>query len=167
MTSTDGLRKMLVAMSLHQLQKLCEAEKLAKSAALPLVDMDKSALIEVLMAHYSSLTLAEMDNSALVQSLMELAKRKRLLRGVGAVAGACLAPWLVSAAVGAAGFGAAGIAANSWGAALMSFYGGATPAGSICAILQSVGATGLSSAASAVWACFGAKLGYTAAQQAT
>ncbi|KAH7280016.1 hypothetical protein KP509_37G048300 [Ceratopteris richardii] len=50
---------------------------------------------------------------------------------------------VVPAAIYFAGFTTAGIAAGSLGATLMSTYGGAVPAGSLCAVLQSIGAAGL------------------------
>jgi hypothetical protein len=40
------------------------------------------------------------------------------------------------------GFGAGGIVAGSVGTALMEMYGGSVGAGSLCAILQSIGAGG-------------------------
>lgn len=45
------------------------------------------------------------------------------------------------------GFTSAGIAAGSWAAGHMSSYGGVVSAGSPCAVLQSVGATGTCSPA--------------------
>ena len=42
------------------------------------------------------------------------------------------------------GFTAAGITAGSTAAAFMSSYGGSVAAGSACAVLQSIGAVGLS-----------------------
>lgn len=60
------------------------------------------------------------------------------------VAGVALAPVVVPAMVTAAGFGSGGIAAGSWAAGLMSSYAGVVPAGSLCAVLQSVGTVGLS-----------------------
>ena len=49
----------------------------------------------------------------------------------------------VPAAVGALGFGAGGVATGSWAAWMMSWYGGAVPAGGVVATLQAVGAGGL------------------------
>lgn len=65
-------------------------------------------------------------------------------------AGLIAGPLIATAAIEAAGFTSAGIAAGSWGAGFMSSYGGAVPAGSLCATLQSAGAVGLSAGASAL-----------------
>lgn len=70
-------------------------------------------------------------------------------------AGLALSPFLVTAIVGALGFGAAGIVAGSPAAAIMASYGGAVTAGSVCAILQSIGAAGLSSLATAITSIVG------------
>ncbi|CAG8554190.1 4259_t:CDS:2, partial [Cetraspora pellucida] len=59
------------------------------------------------------------------------------------VAGSLLGPLAFVGAVGAIGFGSGGIAAGSFAAWMMSLNGGATAAGSLVAILQSVGAAGL------------------------
>jgi len=63
-------------------------------------------------------------------------------------AGVCLiaAPLVIPAAVSAVGFGSGGIAAGSWAAGFMASYGGIVEAGSICAIMQSIGAVGAISA---------------------
>jgi len=61
-------------------------------------------------------------------------------------------PW----AVAALGFGTAGITANSIAAWMMSLYGGTVPAGSVVAVLQSIGATGgVGSVAKAIVAAVG------------
>ncbi|KAG6556774.1 hypothetical protein Mapa_001720 [Marchantia paleacea] len=54
----------------------------------------------------------------------------------------CAAPIAVPAVVAALGFTSAGIAAGSAAAGFMASYGGAVSAGSVCAVLQSIGATG-------------------------
>lgn len=52
------------------------------------------------------------------------------------------APVAIPCFVGVLGFGSAGIIAGSWAAQFMASYGGAVTVGSICALLQSIGATG-------------------------
>src|SRR5579862_7000732 len=52
-----------------------------------------------------------------------------------------LAQYLIPFIVVAIGFGAGGIAASSTAAWIMSWYGGSVTVASICAILQSIGAT--------------------------
>src|SRR5690242_12797635 len=58
------------------------------------------------------------------------------LLGLGVVA-------VVGAVVGALGFGSGGIMAGSVAASIMSSYSGFVTAGSLCAILQSIGAIGI------------------------
>lgn len=58
-------------------------------------------------------------------------------------AGVIVTPFAIKAIVVALGFGAAGITAGSWAAGFMASYGGFVWAGSLCAILQSIGAVGL------------------------
>ncbi|MCO5550416.1 hypothetical protein L7F22_003902 [Adiantum nelumboides] len=65
------------------------------------------------------------------------------MAAAAAAIGVAASPLWVPAVVGMAGFGASGVVASSWGAALMSTYGGLVPAGSVCAMLQSVGTAGL------------------------
>ncbi|OAE33697.1 hypothetical protein AXG93_2651s1070 [Marchantia polymorpha subsp. ruderalis] len=52
------------------------------------------------------------------------------------------APVVVPALVTTLGFTSAGIAGGSWAAGFMASYAGVVGAGSTCAILQSIGATG-------------------------
>lgn len=67
-----------------------------------------------------------------------------ILTTVGVVAtSAIVAPLAVTGIVGALGFQAGGIVAGSAAAGIMASSGGAVAAGSICAVLQSVGAVGL------------------------
>ncbi|KAH7280011.1 hypothetical protein KP509_37G048000 [Ceratopteris richardii] len=61
----------------------------------------------------------------------------------GAATAVGMVPVLGLAAVSLAGFTATGITAGSPAAMLMSTYGGAVPAGSLCAVLQSIGAAGV------------------------
>ncbi|RIB04134.1 hypothetical protein C2G38_707955 [Gigaspora rosea] len=63
--------------------------------------------------------------------------------GVSTVGGIVLGPIAFIGLVGAAGFGSTGIAAGSLAAWMMSLQGGATAAGSLVAVLQSIGAAGL------------------------
>jgi Interferon-induced 6-16 family len=74
-------------------------------------------------------------------------------------ASAALAPVIVTAAVGAVGFTAGGIAANSAASSLMASYGGAVGAGTACATLQSIGAAGLSTASTVALSATGAVTG--------
>ena len=79
-----------------------------------------------------------------------LQTQKQFLEGpclsqLGLVAGSILSPVLATITITAAGFGTGGILAGSPAAALMSSYGGNVTAGSLCAILQSIGASGMSS----------------------
>ncbi|CAB4470423.1 uncharacterized protein OCT59_020774 [Rhizophagus irregularis] len=66
-----------------------------------------------------------------------------LLTGGFALAGLLAGPAIVGGIVGAIGFGEAGIAAGSIAAWMMSLHRGTVAAGSLVAILQSVGAAGL------------------------
>ncbi|KAL2628934.1 hypothetical protein R1flu_013620 [Riccia fluitans] len=74
-----------------------------------------------------------------------------ILAGATIVTGVALAasPVAVPAVVACLGFGAAGIAVGSWAAGFMASYGGSVAAGSICAILQSIGALGTFAGATA------------------
>ncbi|CAG8781440.1 13949_t:CDS:1, partial [Cetraspora pellucida] len=67
----------------------------------------------------------------------------KAVAGALTVSGLVLGPLAFVGAVGAIGFGSGGIAAGSIAAWIMSLNGGATAAGSLVAILQSVGAAGL------------------------
>ncbi|WAR63446.1 hypothetical protein PtB15_17B45 [Puccinia triticina] len=66
-----------------------------------------------------------------------------IIAGCGTALGALSGPAVVQASVAAAGFGAEGIVAGTPAAALMASYGGSVGAGSVCSVLQSVGAAGL------------------------
>ena len=85
--------------------------------------------------------------------------------GIGAAgaAGVVLAPAAVPAALGAAGFTKAGIAAGSLGAKAMSIAatanGGGVAAGSVLAAAQSVGAAGLGAVGNLVASVFGGAAG--------
>ncbi|KAF9988524.1 hypothetical protein BGZ65_000594 [Modicella reniformis] len=64
--------------------------------------------------------------------------------GVGALVGGVLAgPLIVTGAIAGLGFGAGGILAGTPAAAIMASYGGTVASGSLCAVLQSIGAAGL------------------------
>ncbi|BBN07639.1 hypothetical protein Mp_4g05250 [Marchantia polymorpha subsp. ruderalis] len=72
-------------------------------------------------------------------------KRGLVTAGAGLVAAGIsvvAAPVVVPAVVTSLGFTSAGIAGGSWAAGFMASYGGLVGAGSTCAILQSIGATG-------------------------
>ncbi|XP_078538732.1 uncharacterized protein LOC144823779 [Lissotriton helveticus] len=96
----------------------------------------KSWLLELLHGTYDCASLKSKENKESSMSWALLAYVT-----VGAGIGAVAAP----AALTAAGFTAAGITAGSLAAAMMKLtalaYGGGVPAGSVVAILQSVGAT--------------------------
>ncbi|CAG8791493.1 649_t:CDS:1, partial [Racocetra persica] len=82
------------------------------------------------------------------QSYFEKAKKfasdnPKTTFGALTAGGLLLGPLAAAGLVGAAGFGSGGIAAGSAAAWMMSLQGGATAAGSLVAILQSVGAAGL------------------------
>jgi hypothetical protein len=66
-----------------------------------------------------------------------------LLTGGVALSGLLAGPAIIGGIVGALGFGEAGIAAGSIAAWMMSLHRGTVAAGSLVAILQSVGAAGL------------------------
>ncbi|XP_069122071.1 uncharacterized protein [Argopecten irradians] len=85
-----------------------------------------------------------------------------LAAGAGAAA-VVAAPVVVPAALGAVGFSAAGTAAGSAGAALMSTYGGSIAAGSAVSVMQSVGAAGIGVAGKAVAGTVAAGVAYTMA----
>ena len=63
-----------------------------------------------------------------------------------AAAGVVAAPAIAGAALGAVGFTTAGVAAGSAAAAVQSFFGGYVASGSLFALCQSAGATGVISA---------------------
>ena len=60
-----------------------------------------------------------------------------------ATVGYIAAKFGVPAAVAALGFGAGGVATGSWAAWMVSWYGGAVPAGGVVATLQSICTAGL------------------------
>ncbi|KAM4542351.1 uncharacterized protein PAE49_018989 isoform 2-T2 [Odontesthes bonariensis] len=84
------------------------------------------------------------------------------ITAAGAVGGVVLAPVVL----GAVGFTSAGIAAGSYAAGMMSSAavanGGGVVAGSLVAVLQSAGAAGLPTAATAVVAGIGGGVGAAA-----
>ena len=80
--------------------------------------------------------------------------------GVGAVAFIYGVPWIV----GLLGFTGAGIAGGSVGAWMMSLYGGAVTSGSIVAVLQSIGAAGMSPVATAIAGAIGGIAGEATAR---
>ncbi|KAG6556773.1 hypothetical protein Mapa_001719 [Marchantia paleacea] len=69
---------------------------------------------------------------------------KRIATGVAVTTGLTLfaAPIAVPALAASLGFQSTGVAVGSWAAGYMASYGGVVSAGSTCAILQSIGATG-------------------------
>ena len=95
-----------------------------------------------------------------------LQTQKQFLEGpglsqLGLFAGSILSPLLTTLSITATGFGIEGILAGSPAAALMSSYGGNVAAGSLCAILQSIGACGMSSGLSVGLGVLGGGIGST------
>ena len=78
---------------------------------------------------------------------------------LGLIGGAILSPLLTAVSIAAIGFGMGGISAGSFAAALMSSYGGNVTAGSLCAFLQSIGASGMSSGLSVSLGVLGGGVG--------
>lgn len=79
---------------------------------------------------------------------------------IGVVAASGIAAVAATPVVlGAAGFTAAGVAAGSFGAWMMSLSGGSVAAGGLVATLQSVGAAGLGTAGTAAVGTAGAAVG--------
>ncbi|KAL2628932.1 hypothetical protein R1flu_013618 [Riccia fluitans] len=76
----------------------------------------------------------------------------KILAGATIVTGVALlaTPLAIPAVVSSLGFGPAGIAAGFLAASFMASYGGTVGAGSVCAILQSIGAVGTFTGATAV-----------------
>jgi Interferon-induced 6-16 family len=107
------------------------------------------------------------DHAAALATQREFLTPHNLTVQAGLAAGDAAAPLCAGAALTAAGFKSAGIAAGSWAAALMASYGGAVPAGSLCALLQSAGAAGLPAAATAVLSALGVSAAAAAAGAAT
>jgi hypothetical protein len=79
------------------------------------------------------------------------------------VVGAAAGPILVPVVLILAGFGGAGIAGGTLASSIMAFSGPQVAAGSLCAMLQSAGAAGVSFAVKAfLGAAAGAVVGATA-----
>jgi Interferon-induced 6-16 family len=104
----------------------------------------------IVVSQLRSATEALCGNSAAARRTQQQFCSVHNLTTQGSIVGsALLMPVAATAAITQAGFTATVIAANSAGAALMSSYGGAVTAGSLFAVLQSVGAAGLSSVSTA------------------
>ena len=80
--------------------------------------------------------------------------------GAGAAAGAAVAVFGLPFVVAHLGYTATGIVGGSIAAWMMSLYGGVVTKGSVVAVLQSIGAAGMGSVATAITAAFGAVVGY-------
>ncbi|KAI8596688.1 hypothetical protein EDD21DRAFT_239412 [Dissophora ornata] len=78
------------------------------------------------------------------------------------LAGYIAAPFLFIFTIGMLGYSAAGIAAGSWAASFMASYGGTVVVGSICVVLQSIGAAGLGAVGTVVVSIVGALAGVAA-----
>ncbi|ORZ04805.1 hypothetical protein BCR41DRAFT_389792 [Lobosporangium transversale] len=78
---------------------------------------------------------------------------------IGTLAGALLAPIVVVKAVGVLGFSTTGIISGSIAAYIMSIYGGTVTAGSVCAVMQSIGAGGLGIIGAIVSSAIGGTVG--------
>ena len=90
---------------------------------------------------------------------VEKTSRKNYIRGLIAglvVAIAIVAPFIFTAFVRALGFTTIGVTAGSVAARIMRAYGGVVAVGSLCAILQSVGAAGLGLVGKAITSIVGA-----------
>ncbi|KAI8905382.1 hypothetical protein DFJ77DRAFT_479296 [Powellomyces hirtus] len=83
------------------------------------------------------------------------------------VAGAVALPWAIPAVVTALGFGLGGIGPGTLATSIMASYGGAVTAGSACAVMQSIGAAGLSAGVTAAAAGAGGATAATGAFLAT
>ena len=83
------------------------------------------------------------DPASALQTQKQFLKGPGLIQ-LGFVGGSILTPLLTAASITAVGFEIGGILAGSPAALLMSSYGGNVTAGSLCAILQSIGASGMS-----------------------
>jgi len=83
----------------------------------------------------------------------------KLVAASSAVAGAVSGPALTTSGVQALGF-QGGILAGTPATAIMSLYGGSVPAGSCCAVLQSIGAVGLGVGGTVVAAGVGGFVAY-------
>ncbi|CAH1767373.1 10268_t:CDS:2, partial [Entrophospora sp. SA101] len=79
--------------------------------------------------------------------------------GGSAFVAAFMAPYIVAGVVSAIGFEAGGIAVGSFAAWIMSLYNGAVTSGSVCAILQSIGAAGLGTVGTIASGITGAVMG--------
>ncbi|KAI8600255.1 hypothetical protein EDD21DRAFT_377662 [Dissophora ornata] len=79
-----------------------------------------------------------------------------------AVLAAAAAPFVFVGLVRVIGFGPTGIVAGSLAASFMASYGGTVVVGSICAILQSIGAAGLGAIGTVVVSIVGALAGVAA-----
>ncbi|GBB89206.1 hypothetical protein RclHR1_01590011 [Rhizophagus clarus] len=102
-------------------------------------------------------------NNKYITSVRDVWKNPWVTGTSGALAiglvGAIVAPFILSAIIYALGFGAGGVAANSFGSWFMSLYGGMIARGSLVSILQSIGAAGLGSLGIFLSSSFGATIG--------
>ncbi|KAF8979959.1 hypothetical protein BGZ52_004407 [Haplosporangium bisporale] len=80
------------------------------------------------------------------------------VRWAAAILIGALTPVALMGIITALGFTPAGIIAESTAAGIMASYGGLVTSGSVCAILQSIGTTGLSFHAAALISLLGAAL---------
>ena len=100
------------------------------------------------------------DHSSALQTQKQFLEGHGLAQ-LGFVGGSILFPLLTTVSILGAGFEAGGILLGSPAAALMSSYGGNVTSGSLCAILQSIGASGMSSGVSASLGLVGGGIGST------
>jgi hypothetical protein len=102
-------------------------------------------------------------NNKYLTSVRDIWKNPWVTGTSGALAigliGAVVAPFILSAIIYGLGFGAGGIAANSFGSWFMSLYGGMIARGSLVSILQSIGAAGLGTLGLFLSSSFGAAIG--------
>ncbi|KAG0241369.1 hypothetical protein BGX31_001209 [Mortierella sp. GBA43] len=92
------------------------------------------------------------------EQILAVLRSKQFVVGAivaSAALGIALTPLMVTSIVTALGFTAGGIVMGSPAAAIMAYYGGTVTAGSLCAILQSIGASGLSFMGTAIAGAIG------------
>lgn len=102
----------------------------------------------------------DMDNISDAESSEQTWNLKINGTTVALATGAGIAVVATPLIISGMGFTAAGVAANSYGAYMMSLYGGAVPAGGLVATLQSAGVLGVSATTTCGTAVVGAGTGY-------
>ena len=100
----------------------------------------------------TSVASAALERLPSAQTVYEsLPSKGTVVKGAAvAVVGGAVASGAVVVGVAALGFSGSGIVAGSRAAAFMAWHGGLVPAGSVCAMAQSIGAVGMSGTVTAV-----------------